>query len=67
MSTANATIIDEFADGFQSIGMLSVGQYYRQIHRWTVRISKGSALNASLTVSRYRRNYRRTTKNMEGN
>jgi hypothetical protein len=38
-----------------------------QVHRRTVRIPKGKALNASLIACRCRRNYRRTAKNMEGN
>jgi hypothetical protein len=65
--TGNATITDECSDGFQSIGMLSAGQYYRPNHRRTVWIPKGSALNASLTASFCQRNYRRTAKNIEGN
>jgi hypothetical protein len=65
--TWNATIIDVHTDGFQSVGMLSVGHYYRQHHRQTVRIPNSGALNASLTASFCRRNYRRTAKIMEGN
>jgi hypothetical protein len=47
------TITDEFTDGYQSVNI--------------VRIPKGWALNASLTVCICRRNYWRTAKNMEGN
>jgi hypothetical protein len=57
--TGNATITDDVADGFQSFGMLSVGQNYQQNNRRTVRIPKGGALNASLTTSICRQNYRR--------
>jgi hypothetical protein len=59
----NVTITDIHTDGFQTVGMLSVGHYYRQHHRRTVWIPKSGALNASLTVSFCRR----TAKNMEGN
>jgi hypothetical protein len=65
--TWNATITDVHADRFQSIGMLSTGHYYRQHHQRTLRIPKSGALNASLTTSFYRQNYRQAMKNMEGN
>jgi hypothetical protein len=39
---------------------------HRPEYRRTARIRKSCALNASLTASYCRRNYRRTTKNMEG-
>jgi len=65
--TGNATITDDVADGFQSVGMLSVGQNYRQNHWRTVRIPKGRALNASLTASICWQNYWLPAKNMEGN
>ena len=55
-----------YTDAFKSVGKLSAGQFYRQNYRWTAWISKGCALNAPLTASSCRRNYRRTTKNMEG-
>jgi len=65
--TGNAIITNECADGFKFVDMLSAGQFYRQNHRRTVRIPKDGALTASLTVSGCQRNYRWTTKNMEGN
>jgi hypothetical protein len=40
---------------------------HRQVHRRTVWILKGGALNASLTACSFWQNYRRTAKNMEGN
>jgi hypothetical protein len=65
--TWNVTITDVHADRFQSVIMLSTGHYYRQHHRWTMRIPKSGALNASLTASFCQQNYRQTMKNMEGN
>jgi len=63
----NATIIDDLTGGIKSVGHLSTGQYYRQNHQWNVRIPKGGVLNASLTAWGCRRNYRRASKDMEGN
>jgi hypothetical protein len=59
-------ITNGHTDEFKSVSKLSAGQFYRQNYRRTARISKGCALNAPLTVSSCRRNYRQTTKNMEG-
>jgi len=59
-------ITDGHTDGFISVSTLSAGQFYRQNSRRTAQISKGCALNASLTTSYCRQIYRRTTKNMEG-
>jgi hypothetical protein len=61
------TITDDFADEYQSVGIVSASHNYWQNHRQTVRIPKHWALNASLTTCICRRNYRRTAKNMEGN
>jgi len=48
-------------------GHLSAVHNHQQVHRRTVQILKGGALNASLIACSFRQNYRRTAKNMEGN